>query len=202
MAELLEAASHLPSATGLRAHTYTAVCGLLAVTGMRSSALVGLDNDEVDLAGGLLTMRPSKFRKSRWLPLHLTTLQALGRYVARRDDVYPLPHSPSFFVSEHGTRLLTCPVRATFVRLSRQSGFRGPSDSPGPRLHDFHHRFAVQTLGRWYQEDVDVERHLPALATDLGHVKVRDTYWSLSATPELLGLATQRLEQAHRRLSS
>src|SRR6266403_3202177 len=132
IAALLEAASHLPSATGLRAHTYTAVFGLLAVTGMRISELVGLDNDDVDLAGGLLTIRHSKFRKSRCLPLHLTTLQALSRYVERRDDVYPLPHSPSFFVSEQGTRLLTCTVRATFVRLSRQSGLRGPSDSHGP----------------------------------------------------------------------
>jgi integrase/recombinase XerD len=202
IAALLEAASHLPSATGLRAHTYTAVFGLLAVTGMRISALVGLDNDDVDRAGGLLTVRHSKFRKSRCLPLHLTTLQALGRYVERRDDVYPLPHSPRFFVSEHGTRLLTCTVRATFVRLSRQIGLRGPSESHGPRLHDFRHRFAVQTLVRWYQEDVDVERHLPELSTYLGHVKVSDTYWYLSATPELLGLATQRLEQAHRRLSS
>ena len=176
--------------------------GLLAVTGMRISELVGLDNDDVDLAGGWLTIRHSKFRKSRCLPLHLTTLQALSRYVERRDDVYPIPQSPSFFVSEQGTRLLTCTVRATFVRLSRQIGLRGPSDSHGPRLHDFRHRFAVQTLVRWDQEDVDVARHLPELSTYLGHVKVSDTYWYVSATPELLGLATQRLEQAHRRLSS
>jgi integrase/recombinase XerD len=175
IAALLEAASRLPSATGLRAHTYTAVFGLLAVTGMRISELVGLDNDDIDLAGGLLTIRHSKFRKSRCLPLHLTTLQALSRYVERRDDVYPVPHSPSFFVSEQGTRLLTCTVRATFVRLSRQIGLRGPRESHGPRLHDFRHRFAVQTLVRWYQEDVDVARHLPELSTYLGHVKVSDT---------------------------
>src|SRR6266446_3607439 len=202
IAELLEAASHLPSATGLRAHTYTAVFGLLAVTGMRISELVGLDNDDIDLAGGLLTIRHSKFRKSRCLPLHLTTLQALSRYVERRDDVYPVPQSPSFFVSEQGTPLLTCTVRATFVRLSRQIGLRGPSESHGPRLHDFRHRFAVQTLVRWYQEEVDVDRHLPELSTYLGHVKVSDTYWYLSATPELLGLATQRLDQTYRSLPS
>jgi integrase/recombinase XerD len=79
---------------------------------------------------------------------------------------------------------------------------RGPTDSHGPRLHDFRHRFAVQTLVRWYQEGVDVDRHLPELSTYLGHVKVGDTYWYLSATPELLGLVTQRLEQVHRRLPS
>ncbi|MFQ5937094.1 MAG: hypothetical protein ACE5LB_11885 [Acidiferrobacterales bacterium] len=93
-------------------------------------------------------------------------------------------------------------VRSTFVQLSRQIGLRGPRDSHGPRLHDFRHRFAVQTLVHWYQEGVDVDHRLPELSTYLGHVKVRDTYWYLSAIPELLHLATQRLEQAHRRLPS
>jgi integrase/recombinase XerD len=200
--QLLEAARHLSSPTGLRALTYTTVFGLLVVTGMRISEVVALDNADVDLAGGLLTIRHTKFRKSRCLPLHPTTQQALGRYVEQRDRVYPIPQSPAFFVSEQGTRLPTCTVRATFVHLSRHIGLRGPRDSRGPRLHDFRHRFAVQTLVRWYQEDGDVERHLPELSTYLGHVKVSDTYWYVSATPELLGLATQRLEQAHRRLSS
>jgi integrase/recombinase XerD len=96
-------------------------------------------------------------------------------------------------------RLPACTVRATFVHLSREIGMRGPRDSHGPRMHDLRHRFAVQTLVRWYQEDVDVERHLHELSTYLGHVKVSDTYWYLSATPELLGLAAGRLEQTPRR---
>jgi integrase len=197
--QLMRAARHLPSATGLRGHTYTTVFGLLAVTGMRISELVALDNDDIDLEASLLSIRHAKFGKSRCLPLHGTTQQALGRYVERRNRAYPIPQSRSFFVSEQGTRLTSCTVRATFIRLSRQTGLRGPSDSHGPRLHDFRHRFAVETLLRWYREDVDVERHLPELSTYLGHVKVSDTYWYLSATAELLGLATQRLEQAQRR---
>jgi integrase len=156
----------------------------------------------VDRASSLLTIRHTKFRKSRCLPLHRTTPQALSWYVGQRDRVYPLPQSPSFFVSEQGRRLTTWAVRATFIQLSRQIGLRSPHDSHGPRLHDFRHRFAVQTLVRWYREDIDVDRHLPELSTYLGPVKVSDTYWYLSATPELLGLATQRLEQAHRRLPS
>jgi integrase/recombinase XerD len=202
IARLLAAARHLPSATGLRAHTYATALGLLAVTGMRISELVALANDDVDLGDGLLTLRHTKFGKSRCLPLHPTTRQALCGYVHLRDRVYPIPNSPSFFVSEQGTRLTHWTVRATFVQLSCQIGLRDPTDSYGPRLHDFRHRFAVQTLVRWYREGVDVERHLPELSTYLGHVKVSDTYWYLSATPELLGLATQRLEQAHRRFPS
>jgi integrase len=192
---LLQAASQLCSPTGLRAHTYETALGLLAVTGMRISELVTLDNEDVDLAHGQLTIRDAKFGKSRWLPLHPTTQQALQRYVQRRDQQYPIPLSSRFFVSEQGTRLTTCTVRATFVQLSRQIGLRGPTDSHGPRLHDFRHRFAVQTLLRWYQEGADVAQHLPELSTYLGHVKVSDTYWYLSATPELLQLALQRSEQ-------
>jgi integrase/recombinase XerD len=202
IAQLIQAASHLPSATGLSACTYATVFGLLAVTGMRISELVALDRDDVDLRDGLLTIRHTKFRKSRCLPLHRITQQALCRYVDLRDRVYPIPQSPGFFVSEQGTRLPHGTVRATFVQLSRQIGLRGPRDSHGPRLHDFRHRFAVETLLRWYREGVDVERHLPELSTYLGHVKVSDTYWYLSATPELLDLVTQRLEQAHRRRPS
>jgi integrase/recombinase XerD len=192
---LLQAADQLCSPTGLRAHTYVTALGLLAVTGMRISELVTLDNEDVDLAHGQLTIRDAKFGKSRWLPLHPTTQQALQRYVQRRDQQYPIPLSSSFFVSEQGTRLTSCTVRAIFVQLSRQIGLRRSTDSHGPRLHDFRHRFAVQTLLRWYQEGVDVEQHLPELSTYLGHVKVSDTYWYLSATPELLQLALQRSEQ-------
>jgi len=115
--------------------------------------------------------------------------------VAERDRRYPIPQTPSFLVSEQGARLTHWSVWATFVTLSRQIGLRGPTDSHGPRLHDFRHRFAVDALLRWYRDGVDVERHLPELSTYLGHVKASDTYWYLSATPELLQLAMERLEQ-------
>jgi integrase/recombinase XerD len=169
---------------------------------MRISELLALDRDDVDLKDGLLTIRHTKFRKSRCLPLHPTTQQELYCYGQRRDRLYPIPKSPSFFVSEKGIRLTAWAVRYTFVKLSHHIGLREPTDSHGPRLHDFRHRFAVQTLVRWYQEGVDVDRRLPELSTYLGHVKVSDTYWYLSATPELLALATARLEQAQRRRPS
>jgi integrase len=89
-----------------------------------------------------------------------------------------------------------------FVKVSRQIGLRGPADSHGPRLHDFRHRFAVNTLLRWYRRGVDVERHLPHLATYLGHAHVSDTYWYLTATPELLQLAARRLDRMARRTLS
>ncbi len=194
--QLLQAAEQLPSPTRLRAHTYVAAFGLLAVTGMRVGELVGLDDQDIDLARGHLTIRHGKFGKSRLLPMHPTTREALRRYATERDRCYPIPQSSSFLVSEQGIRLTHWAVRRTFVTLSRQVGLRGPADSHGPRLHDFRHRFAVEVLLRWYREGVDVERHLPELSTYLGHVKVSDTYWYLSATPELLQLAMNRLEHS------
>ena len=85
-------------------------------------------------------------------------------------------------------------LEQTFVQLSRQVGLRSPSDSRGPRLQDLRHRFAVATLLSWYRNGADVERHLPRLATYLGHAHVSDTYWYLTATPELLEAAARRLD--------
>jgi integrase/recombinase XerD len=193
--KLLQAAGQLPSPTGLRAYTYVTVFGLLAVTGMRISELVSLENKDVNIDLAELTIRDTKFGKSRWLPLHPTTQQILHQYVLKRDHQYPIPQSSRFFVSETGAGLFSCTVRATFIKLSRKVGLRGIADSHGPRLHDLRHRFAVQTLLRWYQDGVDVNQHLPELSTYLGHVKVSDTYWYITATPQLLQLALKRSVQ-------
>ena len=190
---LLQAARRLASPTGLRAMTYATLFGLLAVTGMRVAEPIALDRADVDLCGGSLTIRGGKFGKSRWLPLHRSTRHALQRYATRRDRLHPAPLTPSFFLSEHGHRLTDCSVRATFVKLSYRIGLRAPQDHSGPRLHDLRHGFAIRTLLHWYRAGVDVNQRLPQLATYLGHAHVSDTYWYLSASPELLQPAAQRL---------
>jgi integrase len=194
--QLLQAASQLPSPTGLRPRTYATLLGLLAVTGMRISEPLALERDDVDLTQGVLTIRRTKFGKSRLVTVHPSTQCVLSQYAHLRDHVCRMPRHPNFFISERGTALTQWAVRWTFVRLSRQIGLRGPADRHGPRLHDFRHRFAVCTLLNWYRAGVDVEQRLPELSTYLGHVHVTDTYWYLTATPELLRLATERLERA------
>ena len=161
IADLLRAAQGLSGTTGLRPCTYATLLALLAVTGMRSSEPLRLNRDDVDLARGVLTVRKSKFGKSRYIPVHESTRQALINYAAQRDRLCPDPGSPSFFLSEPGAHVTVWALRRTFVKLSRQIGLRGPSDSRGPRLHDLRHRFAVETLLRWYRDGIDVERHLP-----------------------------------------
>lgn len=196
---LIQAAQQLPSTIGLRPHTYSALFGLLAVTGMRISEPLGLDRDDVDLTHGALTIRQTKFGKSRWLPIHPSTQQALADYACLRDRLCRKPKCPGYFISEQGTRLTQWAARWTFVQLSHQIGLRGPEDRHGPRLHDLRHRFAVCTLLTWYRSGVNVEQHLPELSTYLGHAHVTDTYWYLTATPELLALAAQRLDRTEAR---
>ena len=169
---------------------------------MRSSEPLRLDRDDVDLDRGVLTVRGSKFGKSRHIPLHESTSRALAIYATQRDRLCPQPLDPAFFLSERGTRIVQNTLQQTFVQLSRQVGLRGPADSRGPRLHDLRHRFAVSAVLRWYRDGVDAERQLPRLATYLGHARVSDTYWYLTATPELLQMVTRRLERTARRLSA
>ncbi|HKD06448.1 MAG TPA: tyrosine-type recombinase/integrase [Bryobacteraceae bacterium] len=191
--KLLQAARLLPSGHGLRGPTYFCLLGLLAVAGVRISEARNLQTEDVDLKEGVLTIRGTKFGKSRLVPIHPSTRKVLRDYASRRDR-FLAGRSATFFVSGRGTRLDGAEIRRTFYFLSRQIGLRGPTDSHGPRLHDFRHRFAVETLVQWYRSGQDVERRLPVLSTYLGHVHVADTYWYLSACPELMGLAVKRFE--------
>lgn len=191
---LIRAAGRLDSVRGMRPETYATLFGLLAVTGLRVSEIVALDREAVDLRGGILTIRKSKFGKSRLVPLHPSTLRALRSYARLRDRIYPKPSTPSFFLDEYGNRPSIWSVRWTFVKLSRHVGLRGLTDSHGPRLHDLRHSFAVRTLVAWYREGADVGARMPQLSTYLGHGHVTDTYWYVSGTPELMQLAAARLE--------
>ena len=192
---LLTAALSLPPTGALRSWTYHCLFGLIAVTGMRLSEAIGLQCDDVDLDAGVLTIRLTKFGKSRLVPVHPTTCAALRSYAQRRDAHPTTRHTPYFFVAERGGPLLHQYVHRVFWRLSREIGLRRPGDRTGPRVHDFRHRFAIQTLLGWYREGVDIEGKLPALSTYLGHTCVRDTYWYLSACPELMQEAARRLDR-------
>ena len=194
---IVRTAKHLPSPKGLRAFTYATLFGLLAVTGMRGSEALALDREDVNLEEGILTIKRTKFGKSRLVPVHSSTRDVLKDYADKRNKTFPRLTTRGFFVSERGVRISGCIARYTFAKISRQIGLRVPGPNNrhgrGPRLHDMRHRFAAQTLINWYREGLDVEREIPKLSTYLGHVHVNDTYWYLEAVPELLQLATERL---------
>lgn len=197
--KLVGAARKLRSSKGFRGPTYATLFGLIAVTGMRISEVVSLDRRDVDLEEKVINIRESKFRKSRLVPVHVTTRDALSDYAEKRDRMFPVIQSAAFFVSERGTRVTHWAARDNFAVVSRQIGIRkkikGKRVGWGPRLHDMRHRFAAQTLVDWYRAGINVEREIHKLSTYLGHAHVNDTYWYLEAVPELLELATQRVMQ-------
>ena len=192
---VLRESRQLPSPNGLRARTYTTLFGLLVATGMRVNEALGLNRVDVDLERGILYIRRTKFGKSRYVPVHASTLAALKKYAEVRDRVFPAPLIPAFFISEKSSRITEWMARYTFAKLSQRVGLRASAKGHGhgPRLQDMRHRFAARTLIHWYRAGLDVERELPKLSTYLGHVHVNDTYWYLEAVPELLQLATDRL---------
>jgi len=196
--QMMEEMRQLGPRGSLKGTTYATLVGLLAVTGMRVGEAIGLDRDDVDLNQAALTVRRAKGNKSRLVPLHPSTQQALERYAALRDRAFPEPVSRAFLVSESGARLLHCTVNRWFLSVCCHLGWRKPRHRDGPRLHDLRHYFAVRTLLGWYRSNADVEARLPELATYLGHVHVRDSYWYLTATPELLKLATLRWERSEK----
>jgi integrase/recombinase XerD len=179
----------------LCAATYETLIGLLAATGMRISEAIKLDRADIDWADGVLLVRESKFSKSRYVPLHESTQEALARYARQRDELCPHPREESFFVSLRRKRLDACAARATFRRLCQNAGVG--ADAPfAPRLHDLRHTMAVKTLLGWYHDGGDVQSRLPALSTYLGHRDPAYTYYYLSAAPELLACAAGLLDTA------
>jgi len=193
---LLRAALKLPANGGLRPWTYHCLFGLLSVSGLRVGEAQSLELQDVDIKAGVLTIRGAKFGKSRLVPLHDSTRRVLADYVARRERKWRRRAVSSYlFVSNLGNRLDGGEIRRTFYALSRQIGLRSASDSHGPRLHDMRHLFASKTLLRWYRAGEDAERRLPILSAYLGHVHWSDTFWYLSALPELMHEAMSRLER-------
>lgn len=176
----------------LRAATYETLFGLLAVSGMRVGEAVGLDRDDVDFDTGVITIRHAKFDRPRLVPLHATTTAALRTYAVERGRLCPTPRSTAYFVSGVGTRLDRSAVAMVLRRITTAMGLRSATIRPTP--HQLRHSFAVRTLVDWHRSGVRVEEHMAVLSTYLGHVSPADTYWYLSASPELMTLAAERLD--------
>lgn len=194
LSALLAAARDLPPRDSLRPHTYATLFGLLASTGLRLREALQLTRADVDWGRSLVTVRQSKFRKSRLVPLHPTATQALRAYARLRDRHHPAPKSDAFFLSVRGTRLAHATAEAAFLQLRRGQSWRPQRGRALPRIHDLRHTFACRRLALWQEQGADVEQRLLALSTYLGHACLRDTYWYLTAVPELLQSAGSRFE--------
>jgi integrase len=195
---LLAAALELPcryNCCKLKSWTYYCLFGMLSVSGLRLGEARNLKISDIDFEAAVLTIRGTKFGKTRLVPMHASTCTVLRNYIKRRQQYCAAQAaSPYMFSSRLGNRLDVGDIHRTFYTLSRQIGLRGLNESHGPRLHDMRHVFATNTLVRWYEAEQDPERLLPILSTYLGHVHVADTQWYLSGSPELMMEAMRRLE--------
>jgi integrase len=169
------------------------VIGLAASTGLRIGEIVRLDEGDVALEpdGGLLRIQGSKFKKDRLVPLHPSTVAILRAYRLARDAAIVKQDCPAFFRSLRGRRYTSHTLEGALCRLGRENRLREPT-GPGPNFHRLRHRFAVQRLIAWYEQGVDVQAKLPALATYMGHVSYTETAHYLTATSELMRLAASR----------
>jgi integrase len=178
----------------LRAATYRSLLGLLASTGMRLGEARALSRADVDLIDGLVTIRHAKFDRMRLVPLHPTVTAELRAYAAQRDQACPRPKVDRFFLTLRGCAVRREEADSVFRAITGLMGLR--TDTVRPRIHDLRHSFAVHTLIDWHRNGADVSSLLPVLSTYLGHVEPANTYWYLSAVPELMGLIAARLEDA------
>lgn len=197
--DLLAAARRLGPAPGLRGAVYETLFGLIASTGLRVGEALSLRNMDVDLKAGMLSIHQTKFGKSRQVPMHPSTVDALRRYRWIRDlACEPTADDAAFFICTRGHRaglpLGASQVHNVFVELRLQLGWPNRGAHHAPRIHDLRHTFVVRRIVQWQAQGVDIDQAMLSLSTYVGHAMVTNTYWYLSAVPELMALAAGRFE--------
>jgi len=192
--EMLFAARQLSPNGGLRPATYEALFGLIAATGLRLSEALHLCCSDFDPGGRQLTVRQTKFCKSRLVPLHPTTTEAMRQYLAIRLRHLPAAPEAPLFVSPAGTALPTRTVHSVFAHLRAGLGWTARGEHAAPRIHDLRHTFICRRVMLWHADGMDIDNAMLALSTYVGHAKVSDTYWYLSGVPELMAVAGQCFE--------
>lgn len=193
--DLLAAAARLSPPGGLRPLCYVTIFGLLACTGMRIAEALALTCADVDLDAAMVTVRAGKRGRARLVPLHPSAITPLREYDTERVGRYGPPDpDAAFFRTEHSQRIPYNTAHATFCVLRDRLGWSGPGRTRPPRIHDLRHHMVIARIQAWYTDGTDLDALLPVLATYLGHAEVRDTYWYLSAVPELTGIVANRFE--------
>jgi integrase/recombinase XerD len=196
ISDLLQAAAALAPAGGLRPHCYATLLGLIACTGLRISEALALACGDVDLAEGVLTVRAGKRGRARLVPLHFSALPPLRDYAADRSRRFGLPgDDAAFFRTDRSDRISYNAANHAFRLLRRRLAWTAAGRTRTPRVHDLRHRMVVRRIQAWHAGNADVDAKIPALATYLGHVEVRDVYWYLSAVPELMSIVAGRFER-------
>lgn len=185
--QIMAASRWIRSRDPLRPIVFSTLVGVLYATGLRISEAIKLNLEDVDLKQGLLLIRQTKFKKTRYVPLSPSTVERLAAYLRKRSKTgfSQSPGAP-FFPSATGSRYHAPTFTTTFLSILRRLGIRGPSGQRGPRIHDFRHTFAVSRLLAWHRSGANLFAKLPTLSTYLGHSTVSGTEIYLHATAELM----------------
>ncbi len=191
--KLMEASAQLDRVHRFRGSTFRILVGLLYGTGLRIGEALNLRDQDIDATKEVLTIRQAKCGHTRVVPVQASTLEALQGYRALRQKTFGSGAASRFFVDFRGKPLGYHGVSAVFRELCRGLGW---TDSPVPRLHDLRHTFAVRTLLGWYRNGGAMGPKLWILSTYLGHRHLADTYWYLTAVPELMQLCQERFAAA------
>jgi integrase/recombinase XerC len=193
--ELLEHAGRLSPQGGLRPLMYRTLFGLIAAAGLRVSEALKLQVADVDLDGATITVRQTKFHKSRCLPLHASVVRALSDYRQVRDRHADPGANAPFFISRIGGILPVSTVQNVFKRMRPRLGWQARGDHANPRIHDLRHTMAVRRVQRWHDTGASIDHAMFWLCTYLGHAKISDTYWYLTGVPELMNLVGAKFER-------
>jgi integrase/recombinase XerD len=195
--KLLAVAQQAGPRGSLRPYTLATLINLLSSTGLRVGEAMRLNVPDLRLDDHPphLIIRETKFRKSRLVPLHATTAEMLRRYAGQRKEMGYDSLSEVFLVSEKGTPLRVSTIGHWFSKQVLQLGLWPQKGKRWPCLQCFRHTFAVRRLQTWYQEGADVQAMVPHLSVYLGHLRPQESYWYLTATPQLLGTAAERFRQ-------
>lgn len=191
---LLVATAQLHPVGGLRGSCCRTLFGLIVATGLRVSEATGLERADVDLDRSILLIRRAKFGKTRWVPMHPATTRAMRHYAQLRDNDPTTANLEPFFVGDYGRPVRTASLEYAFGLLRQSLQWTARGGHRAPRIQDLRHTFVCRTLQRWYSAGVDIDQRMLALSTYVGHAKVTDTYWYVTATPELMAIAARRFE--------
>ncbi len=179
----------------MRPATYQTLFGLIAATGLRCSEALKLLCTDFDAAQNRLTIRETKFHKSRHVYLHPTVTAQLVRYSELRDRFTGKAPANHFFVTRSGTGLTTTTVQGVFRQLRAQLGWTPRGGHPAPRIHDLRHTFICKRVKLWQRDGADIDHAMIALSTYVGHAAVSNTYWYLTAVPDLMAVTAKRFER-------
>lgn len=189
---ILDTTKYLLPKNGLRSISFYYLFSLLYVTGLRISEALNLSLEDVNLSQGILCIRQTKFHKSRLVPLHESTAQALSNYCQQRNKYISTSRIRRFFILDDGKPITLRAAEYAFLRIRNILGWNVKSQNKLPRIYDLRHTFVCHRLLSWYMQGVDVQKFIPYLSTYLGHVKVSDTYWYITGVPELMKIVSER----------